>query len=67
MNTLLVPGRLIPEEETQEEDFSVRCDPTEVSGNTVLTFESAVEFMAEGKASKASVKIARCLLGELLR
>lgn len=57
----MLPARLIPEEETQEVDFSGWHDPAEVSGNTVLAFESAVEFAAEGKASRASVKMARGL------
>lgn len=56
-----VPARLTPEEETQEVDLSGWLDPAEVSGNTVQAFESAVEFAAEGKASKASVEIARVL------
>lgn len=54
-----LPGRFIPEEETQEVDLSGWHDPAEVSGNTVLAFESAVVFAAEGKASKASVEIER--------
>ena len=49
-----LPARLITEEETQEVDFSGWLDPAEVSGNSVLA-----ECSAEGKASKASVKITR--------
>lgn len=55
VNTL--PARLVPEEETQEVDLSGWLDPAEVSGNTVLAFESTAAFAAEGKAPKASVII----------